>query len=152
MPGPAPKPAHLRQRTNKKSTHAVLEAPKEPILRKLPSLPGRLWEKQTRDWWKRVWCSPMASEYLETDVDGLVRLAVLIDDFWKAENPTSRTSLQQEIRLQELRFGLSPIDRSRLHWEIAKGEDAEQKRQKRRREPERPERAADPRSVLKAVS
>ena len=74
---------------------------------------------------------------------------MLVDDFWKAENPTSRTRLQQEIRLQELRFGLSPIDRSRLHWEIAKGEEADQKR-KRRQEP--PKRAEDPRSVLKAVS
>jgi hypothetical protein len=93
----------------------------------------------------------MAGEFLDTDVDGLGRVAVLVDDFHTADSPTLRSKLMAEVRLQEARFGLSPIDRSRLHWEIAKGEEADRKRRKPEG-PKRPERLADPRSVLKAVT
>jgi len=94
----------------------------------------------------------MASEYLETDVDGLGRLAVLVDDFHKAESAKERKELLQEIRLQEARFGLSPVDRARLHWEIAKGEEAERKRPHRPAdEAQQQSPAGDPRAVLRVV-
>src|SRR5690606_39487305 len=114
---PAPKPAPQQQRRNRTSTAATLERPPEGERRRAPTLPhpdGRKWHRLTRAWWRRVWASPMASEYLETDVDGLGRLAVLVDDFHKAESAKERKELLQEIRLQEARFGLSPVDRSRL--------------------------------------
>src|SRR5690606_10891950 len=148
--GPAPKPAHLRQRRNRKSTAATLEMPPEGERRRAPTLPnpdGRKWHRLTRAWWRRVWASPMASEYLETDVDGLGRLAVLVDDFHKAESAKERKELLQEIRLQEARFGLSPVDRSRLQWEIAKGDEATRRRQPPRPSEATPEPAADPRQL-----
>ncbi len=49
--------------------------------------------------------------------------ADLIDDYWGAEG-TKKTQLAAEIRLQCQRFGLSPIDRRRLQWEVARGEEA----------------------------
>ena len=152
--GPAPKPAHLRQRRNRKSTAATLEMPPEGERRRAPTLPnpdGRKWHRLTRAWWRRVWASPMASEYLETDVDGLGRLAVLVDDFHKAESAKERKELLQEIRLQEARFGLSPVDRSRLQWEIAKGDEATRRRQPPRPSEATPELAADPRQLLRVV-
>lgn len=152
--GPAPKPAHLRQRRNRKSTAATLEMPPEGERRRAPTLPnpdGRKWHRLTRAWWRRVWQSPMASEYLETDVDGLARLAILVDDFHKAESAKERKELLQEIRLQEARFGLSPVDRSRLQWEIAKGDEATRRRQPPRPSEATPEPAADPRQLLRAV-
>lgn len=152
--GPAPKPAHLRQRRNRKSTAATLEMPPEGERRRAPTLPnpdGRKWHRLTRAWWRRVWQSPMASEYLETDVDGLARLAILVDDFHKATSAKERKELLQEIRLQEARFGLSPVDRSRLQWEIAKGDEATRRRQPPRPSEATPEPAADPRQLLRVV-
>jgi len=90
----------------------------------------------------------MASEYLQTDIDGLARLAMLVDMFYKYSDP----KLMAEIRLQEARFGLSPVDRSRLQWEIEKGEEAESKRRSKRAgaKNEKPHRA-DPRGILGVV-
>ena len=87
----------------------------------------------------------MAGEYLPTDVDGLARLAILVDNYYN--NP--KKELLAEIRLQESRFGLSPVDRSRLQWEVLKGEEAERKRkpQQRQQQPS----AIDPRGILGVV-
>lgn len=142
--GPAPKPAHLRARTNRKPGAATIEAPDKP---KVPALPdaGRVWHALTRAWWGRVWTSAMAGQYLPSDVDGLGRLAILVDAFYEKPGPM----LLAEIRLQEQRFGLSPLDRSRLQWEIARGEEAEKKRPAA----PAPKRTGthDPRRLLRAV-
>jgi hypothetical protein len=61
----------------------------------------------------------MAGQWLDTDRDALGRLAVLWDAFYKAPDAKALA----EIRLQEARFGLSPIDRSRLQWEIQRAEE-----------------------------
>lgn len=146
MPGPAPKPAHLRQRTNRKAGAATLEAPEKPTIPKLDNPDGRKWHRLTRAWWRRVWESPMASEYLETDVDGLGRLAILIDVFYQTNDP----KLMAEIRLQEARFGLSPVDRSRLQWEVERGEEADARRRKSRPAAQAAD-DEDPRSRLRVV-
>lgn len=148
--GPAPKPAHMRQRRNKKAGAATLTEPVETV--KPPTLPNpdkRKWHRLTRAWWRSVWQSPMASEYLETDMHGLARLAMIIDDFYQSGNP----KLLAEIRLQEARFGLSPIDRSRLQWEVQKGEEAERRRRPKTAAQSQDEDApaADPRDVLRVV-
>ena len=87
----------------------------------------------------------MAGEYLPTDVDGLARLALLVDNYYN--DPDGK--LLAEIRLQEARFGLSPVDRSRLQWEVAKGEEAERKRKppQMQHQPS----AKDPRGILGEV-
>jgi hypothetical protein len=147
MPGPAPKPAHLRQRTNKKAGAASLEAPANAKAPQLPQLgEAHAWHPLTSGWWQRVWASPMAGEYLPSDIDGLVRLAMLVNEFYLEPKPT----LLAEIRLQESRFGLSPLDRSRLQWEISKGEDAERKR-KPPAPPARRTGTNDPRAILSVV-
>ena len=87
----------------------------------------------------------MAGEYLQTDVDGLGRLAILIDAFYRKPNP----NLLKEIRLQEARFGFSPVDRARLQWEVLKGEEAEKKRKPPERNPNAS--SKDPRGVLGLV-
>lgn len=142
--GPPPKPSFLRQRTNKKAGASVIEAPESPDVPAIPNPDKRTWHPLTKKAWSHAWSSPMASQWLETDVDALGRLAVLWDEFYKA--PDSK--VMAEIRLQEQRFGLSPLDRSRLQWEVRRGEDAERKRQQpaiKRAS------SGDPRSVLMAV-
>ncbi len=147
--GPAPKPANLRQRRNKKAGAATLPAPEADQVekKKIPALQNpdkRKFHRLTRQWWRRVWESPMAGEYLPTDVDGLARIALLVDSYYKRPDK----ELMSEIRLQEARFGLSPVDRSRLQWEVLKGEEAERKRKPVRNTPPH---KADPRGILGVV-
>jgi len=119
----------------------------------MPALPDRVWQPLTLAWWVDVWASPMAPEFEASDVHGLFMLALLVDDFWSADAPSSRMSLAAEIRQQSQRFGLSPIDRRRLQWEVERVEDAQEKGARRRgRVPAPSRRSADPRSVLRPVS
>lgn len=155
MPGPVPKPTELRQRTNKASTRATLT----PVMKDgaaAPDLPlvvpaGGGWHERVTEWWRKAWQSPMAAQWTESDVEGLYIVAVLRDNFWKVA-PRDQLSFASEIRLQEQRFGLSPLDRRRLEWEIAKAEEANDKAVQRTRG-----RAAaatarnDPRRGLEAV-
>lgn len=153
--GPAPKPAATRQRRNKKVTAATLTAPVEGVGAGVPALPDRdsgEWHPQVVAWWNNAWRSPMASRYLDADVGGLYLLADLYQKRWEARDDTSTLiNLAKEIRLQEARYGLTPIDRSRLQWEVVRAEEAEQKRPSKRqaKAPDAP--VADPRAALRAI-
>lgn len=123
MPGPAPKAPELRQRRNKASTEATLEA--APRTRRPPALPKRispdgrscpLWHPATVRWWRTRWQSPMAAEYLTADVDRLLIVADLIDRYWREPS----ISLAAEIRQSDGAFGGTPMDRRRLDWKIAR--------------------------------
>jgi hypothetical protein len=58
----------------------------------------------------------MANAWLEADVPGIVRLASLVDRVHQeADVPMTVLS---EIRQLEDRYGLSPLARRRLQWEI----------------------------------
>ena len=155
MRGPAPKPANLRQRKNRISTRAVLPTPAMAAQNKVPALPGReksseCWHRKVLDWWQSVWRSPMAGEFLDSDVKGgLYLLAELYQTLWAGEQKDV-AKVAGEIRQQEVRFGLSPFDRRRLQWEIEKGEQAEERTQRRRGI--RAVEGKDPRDVLKRVS
>jgi hypothetical protein len=156
--GRPPKLASLRQRSNKVSTRATLESPEKAAKRKVPPLPKRdseaeNWHPKVVEWWESVWKSPMAAEYLGPDmVGGLYTLAELYQRRWTCHDSKVLVSLAAEIRLQEVRFGLSPIDRRRLQWEVEKGEEAAERTQQRRKA-KKVKRAAkkDPREVLKVI-
>lgn len=146
MSGPAPKPAHLRQRTNRKPGAAQLEAPAGTVhVPEMPNPDGREWHPLTVKAWEHAWSSPMAGQWLETDADAIGRLALLWDEFYKRPDADGL----KEIRLQSALFGLSPLDRSRLQWEVARGEEAERKRPQR--EPRKATGTNDPRAFLTAV-
>lgn len=150
MPGPQPKPSGTRARRNKSSTNATLKADAAIVA---PELPHRDWHPMTLAWWRDLWASPMAPEYDDSDRHGLFKLALLQDDFWTAETARERKEASAEIRLQEQRFGLSPIDRRRLQWEIEKSEEAVERGAKRRcsgRAASKPN-GSDPRAVLRAL-
>ena len=142
--GPPPKPAHLRQRANKKAGIATLEVGPDAEQAGTPEIPnpdGRVWHPLTVSAWSRVWQSPMAGMWLATDADALGRLALLWDQFYK--EPKAITLA--EIRLQEQRFGFSPLDRSRLQWEIRRAEDPKKKQEPARKT------GTDPRAFLASV-
>ena len=67
----------------------------------------------------------MATIWEPADVDSLIRLARLRDDFTRGELPVSALSALQQL---EDHFGLSPKARRMLQWEITKGEE-EKKRE-----------------------
>lgn len=141
---PLPKDPRTRRRRNKTVTHRQFADDGSARPKKTPVLPRtRTWQAPTVSWWKDLWTSPMRDEYLKVDVHGLYRLAVLIDRFWLGD-----TDVASEIRLQSQLFGLSPIDRRRLQWEVVRAEEAED-RHARRRTPREP--VDDPRSVLTAL-
>lgn len=144
---PAPKHPSARARRNKVSTAATLVAPTEVSIPDLPT--DREWHPQTLAWWADVWRSPMAPEFDQSDVHGLLVLAVLVDGFWLKPHWTAAA----EIRLQGQRFGLSPIDRRRLQWEIEKVDEAQDRGQRRRQAAKAAPapRKADPRAHLRAV-
>lgn len=147
--GPAPKSAATRARRNKTSTAARFEtdeAPREfaPPLGEHPDYAE--WHRRTVIWWDEVWKSPMATEYLRADENGLFMLAVLVDRFWREPDP----KVHAEIRLAEVRFGLTPIDRRRLQWEIHRVEQAEREKPKPSKPPKR-KKAVDPRELLRAI-
>lgn len=138
------KPAHLRQRTNRKAGSGLIEAPIRPRVLQIPNPDGREWHALTLVAWTNAWQSPMASQWLDTDVDAMGRLAVLWDEFNKGD-----TKVMAEIRLQEQRFGLSPLDRTRLQWQVNRADESD------RRKPKpapayRPTRT-DPRGILMPV-
>lgn len=151
---PAPKHPSTRARRNKASTARTLTAVKADDVEvpELPALVGESWHSMTLAWWADVWASPMAPEYDDSDLHGLFLLARLVDGAWRAESPTALKDLLGEIRLQRQCFGLTPIDRRRLQWEIARGDEAEEVTTKRRaaRKPKAAPKAgeADPRDCL----
>ena len=150
MPGPKPKPAALRQRRNKASTRTQLPAGERATRRPLPRRKEG-WRPETRKWWEVVWASPMAQEYVEADAQGLLMLAAVVDQYWR----TYSVDLLREIRLQSAQFGLTPLDRRRLQWEMDRGEEAEAKRRDRASRAKAPSaekpKKGDPRNLLRMV-
>lgn len=149
MSGPAPKPAHLRQRTNKKAGSTVLRLvpDAEVDVPEIPNPDDREWHPLTVQAWANAWASPMASQWLPTDFDGLARLAVLWDNY----NKTGHIDYIKEIRLQSAAFGLTPLDRSRLQWEVSRADEADDRQRRRAESRKRASAAGDPRAVLSAV-
>jgi hypothetical protein len=155
MSGPAPKDPSIRARRNKSATASKL--PADVAAKRAPVLPplgeDHQWHPMTLLWWQDVWASPMAAEYAEADKHGLYRLAMLVEGFWRSPSK----DLAGEIRLQEQRFGLSPLDRRRLEWTIESADEAKDRgNQRRGRSAGATKKAAasdtDPRSVLSVVS
>jgi hypothetical protein len=144
MASPIPKPAGTRQRRNKSSTHTQLQMVHDVEAPPLPA--DREWHPLTLEYWRDIWASPMAPEYDSSDLHGLWVLAALVDEFWN--HPTQ--PIAAEIRLQRQCFGLSPIDRRRLQWEIDRGDSAAAKTQRRReaRAPQKVDDKHDPRRLL----
>lgn len=129
MPRPLKHPS-VRQRTNKSPSAATLHALAEDEI-VIPELPTRLdadgkeilWSSATLRYWLRIWSSPMAPEfYHQSDIEGLYRLAALVELFWRKPSGT----LNADIARYENQFGLNPLARRRLEWQIVDTEKAQE--------------------------
>lgn len=143
--GPPPKNPKTRQRQNKTSTAAKLKGGSDPVTAELPKrVSGEVpWHPETVEFWRLVWDSPMASEYDQADVPGMVLLARLMDRFNYGE-----IQLAAEIRLQRQCYGLTPLDRRRLQWEIERGDSAEARFKRRSETAPKRKKGRDPRKAL----
>lgn len=150
-----PEPKRNPARRNRSATKATL-TPQLPEDIDIPALPDRDlgWHSLTVGWWNDVWSSPMAPEYDSSDLHGLFVLADLVDAYWCEPSARARSGLAAEIRLQRQCFGLTPIDRRRLQWEIERTTEAQDRGARRRatRKPAVPAAAgSDSFSALRAV-
>lgn len=150
MPGPAPKDPSVRARRNKASTRSTLNADHDVEAPPLPE--GIPWHSLTLSWWDDIWSSPMAPEYIEADINGLYRVAMLYNDFWLAETHKERAEIQVRLEKADADYGTNPMARRRLEWQIETTEDSKAKGKKRRGEDkppvEPPEPGSDPRLKL----
>jgi hypothetical protein len=79
------------------------------------------WHPLARAWWDVVWASPMAQEeWIDADVPNLMLLVALVDEFWR----TGESKLASEVRMASREFGISPMSRRALQWEIKRLEAA----------------------------
>lgn len=153
MPGPAPKHASTRARTNKAATRATLR----PHSERAPELPERdeSWHSMTAAWWSDVWSSPMSPEWDESDVHNVYILAAVYDHIWTAESARDRLAAAAEYRQQRKDLGLTPYDRRRLEWTIESAEESKERGNARRSRASKAATATapadDPRGTLYAV-
>lgn len=149
-----PKRPELRARRNKASTAATLStAPKPAVKARLPDLPkvnasGEEWHERSAAWWREIWLSPMAAEWLDSDREQLYMALELVDQFWC--HPSAGTI--RELRAMLAAFGLDPISRRRLDWRMKKpgeGDAASGGKRTPERNPGAPR--TDPRGILSAV-
>jgi hypothetical protein len=121
---PLPKPPGQRVRRNL-SQGSWRTLPAAEDFKRPPTLPNRRpgWLKATRDWWKTLWASPMASTYVAADIEPLRRLADLVELRNRGKlGGVGLTAMQQ----LEDRFGLSPKARRSLQWEIGRSDPEEE--------------------------
>jgi hypothetical protein len=123
MPAAAKPPGHRRRRNLAQSRWRTLDAQgrKGP----LPRLPAKrpAWLPSTRQWWRRLWASPMAAVYLDSDLGALLRLAYLHDELGRGALSVSGHAAITQL---EDRFGLSPKARQQLQWQILDQGELEQ--------------------------
>jgi hypothetical protein len=84
--------------------------------RKPPPLPKTVKVPATvRAWWRALWASPISQGYDDVDQPALTRLVVL----WaRALDGSASIGELAEIRQLEDRYGLNPLARRRLGWQV----------------------------------
>lgn len=121
-------PKHPDQRRNRTPlTHQYVVLPAEGRKGRtppLPDVPDHEFSAETKAWWREIWKSPMATQWLETDRYSLGLLAVLLDRFQQDPKP----SLAAEIRIRANQWGLTPEGRRSLRWIIDEPESPDEEK------------------------
>lgn len=155
MPGPTAKDPSTRARRNTTTTKAKLKAPVRP---KVPALPtGTEWHSRVKDWWKRIWSSPMRSEWADADTDALYRAALMMQKLWSPDSDGNYVevkdmkALASEIRMIEAQFGLTPMARRTLQWELPDQDEKPAKKAAPRKRAKKVAAPVDPRARFRVV-
>ena len=124
MPGPAPKPASQRRRTNAPMANTVT-LPSEGRTGRAPAWPlskmragekarwDRLWSLPQALMWERIGCAEVVARYVRVVVD--------------AEKADASAAVRKTAADLEDRLGLTPMSMLRLRWEIVADETAERR-------------------------
>lgn len=148
MPGPLPKPSSSRQRRNKSASKATLTL---AIKHDVPELPEPQewigcpfssdsdfyyepeWSEPVRQWWEDIWTSPMSNEFHESDVHGLYQAAMYLHESRNPMlKPAERLGFGRAYEAAVKNFGLTPMSRRTLQWEIARADEATDKNESRK--------------------
>jgi len=118
---PSPKPPGQRVRRNKD----------QPTWKTLPSARSfdppaapEHWSDATKDWWERIWASPMATLWIDSDIPNLLGLGDLM------ELPKKSAEHYAEIRQMRAHYGLTPASRKSLMWSIPQEDEATEEAEK----------------------
>ncbi|WNM69904.1 terminase small subunit [Rhodococcus phage GuyFagieri] len=165
MPTPA-KSAETRQRRNKVAGAAKLSLVVKHDVPPMPPAEHWLvaplgiddtdhptdWSQAVKDWWEDIWSSPMSNEYHDADVHGLYLACFYLQ---QTLNPylkmSDRLNASKSYENAVKNFGLTPLSRRSLQWEIERADQAQAAGQKRRArsggedEPAKPALVEDPR-------
>lgn len=84
------------------------------------------WRQPVIDWWDSIWSSPMASEFVESDVYGLymgcVYLQESLNPYLKVADRIKNAQAWEKVVKD---FGLQPSARESLRWQVAQGTQAQ---------------------------
>ena len=133
--GPPPSDPNKKTRTNKTSTRATLGIIENPDIPPMPpagDYVGEAWNPAVVRWWNDIWSSPMSSEFMSSDIHGLyLGCKQLHESLNQANKPTDQASFMTKFEQTIRNFGLNPMARRALQWEIERGTEAETKTQER---------------------
>lgn len=142
---PVPKPASIRRGHRSTAGRRILEAVHNPSIPDLPAYCD--WHPAVVDFWQSAWASPMPQEWTESDRHNVLLAARAMHAAWDPDSsPTARSAAMAECRLILRECGLTPMSRRSLQIEIARAEDATERREVRQtvRKPAK----ADPRDFI----
>ncbi|MCV7354484.1 phage terminase small subunit [Mycolicibacterium fluoranthenivorans] len=165
MPGPIAKDPSIRTRRNKTSTRATLvkkaapaKPPAEPaataeqaVERKTPTLPDSIeWYPSVTEWWDDLWTSEPRDQWIDADVHLLFVAARIYQAMLDpATKVTAAKALAGEFRQIMVQFGLTPMSRRTLQWEITSPEKTSGTTPPAKRTAPK---AADPRAKFRVVA
>lgn len=123
MPGPTAKDPTLRGRRNRTATRATLSKPDGDTAEK-PKLPGSIdWYPEVAAWWDDLWTSEPRKEWIDVDTHLLYVAARLYQMMLDPDTkPTAAKALAGEYRQILVQFGLTPMARRTLQWEVLRVE------------------------------
>ena len=148
--GPAPKDPSTRARGNKTSTRATLRVidPSDVHIPELPPAEDFVaspfpadseyyeeprWNPAVVRWWRSIWSSPMSAEFSESDIHGLYLACKQLQESLNPRNkPTEQAAFMTKFEQSTRNFGLNPMSRRSLQWEIDRGDEAADRTDRRR--------------------
>lgn len=84
------------------------------------------WNPAVVRWWRAIWSSPMAGEFVESDIHGLYLgcyyLHEALNPFYK---PGERNGMAKSFENVQKNYGLTPSARETLRWQVAQGTAAQ---------------------------
>lgn len=144
---PTPKPSGLRRGHRNHSARAVLHPVENPVVPDLPDYCD--WHPAVREFWRDAWESPMPQEWTYSDRHNVLLAARAMQTAWSEDaSPTARSTAMAEARLLFRECGLTPMSRRSLQIEIARAEDATERREEKR-STRKPASVPDPREVMR---